>query len=391
MTWGWQQHYDAALREKDPSRLPERLVLAEKAIVQRLQELPGAADELPEAQALREALNRLYALCPHEYHPPGQIHDEEKDPTRRSWMRLVVPIGLGLVLAAMMAWMATRKNDLNDSRRMAAAAELKALRNSQSTVIPEAGVNPAIDVGTHDYGSPGAPAPSARDPRGIAQNPKDGQRHRPQDKNPNVSREAPAAPQGSSAASKAPYTLGEASDKLANAPPAQVESARPRPSVRNSAVSTEADAAAQAPQDSQRTSSPVLESEKKSDRPRGTVSVSAGAYPSIRVPPELKSESSASAETLQIGQSISRTDPVYPDDAERQHIEGTVKLRAFVGKDGAVENVEVVSGPPLLASDAVDAVRQWRYRPTLLGNRPIEVAQDVTIVFRLVDASDDAH
>jgi protein TonB len=109
------------------------------------------------------------------------------------------------------------------------------------------------------------------------------------------------------------------------------------------------------------------------------------------VPPEFKSESSASAETLQIGQSISRTDPLYPEDAERQHIEGTVKLRAFVGKNGSVENVEVVSGAPLLASDAVDAVRQWRYKPTLLGNRPIEVAQDVTIVFRLVDASHDAH
>jgi protein TonB len=156
-------------------------------------------------------------------------------------------------------------------------------------------------------------------------------------------------------------------------------------------VSKEAEPAAQETQDSQSASSPAPESEKKSDRPRGTVSVSASAYPSIRVPPEFKSESSASAETLQIGQSISRTDPLYPEDAERQHIEGTVKLRAFVGKNGSVENVEVVSGAPLLASDAVDAVRQWRYKPTLLGNRPIEVAQDVTIVFRLVDASHDAH
>ncbi len=388
MTWGWQQPYDAALREKDPSRLPERLVMAEKAIVQRLQELPGAADEHPEGQALREALNRLYALCPHEYHAPGLIHDEETDPTRRTWMRLVVPIGLGLVLAAMMAWMATRKNDLNDSRRMAAAAELKAQRNSSGTLIPDRGVSPVVDTGSYEQRLPSTRA-SARDPRETAQNPKDGQGPRPQSENPNVSREVPAGPRSSSGASKAPYTLGEAPADLANTPAAQVES--PRASVRDSAVSKEAEPAAQAPQDSQSTLSPAPESEKKSDRPRGTVSVSASAYPSIRVPPELKSESSASAETLQIGQSISRTDPVYPEDAERQHIEGTVKLRAFVGKDGSVENVEVVSGPPLLASDAVDAVRQWRYKPTLLGNRPIEVAQDVTIVFRLVHASDDAH
>jgi len=389
MTWEWQQPYEAALHEKDPSRLPERLVTAEKAIVQRLQELPGAADDLPETQALREALNRLYALHPHEYHSPGQIRDEETAPRRQNGMRLVVPIGVGLALASMMAWMATRKSDPNDSPRMAAAAELNDLRNSNRTVIPDRGDSPHTDTGSYQQGLPGSGSLRAQDPRGIAQHPKDRQAPRPQSKNPNVSPDAPAVPQNSSAASKAPYTMGEASDNLA--PTAQVESARTRVSGSDSAVSTEADRADQTPHDGQSTSSLALESEKKSERPRGTVSVSASPYPSIRVPTELKSESSASAETLQIGQSISRTNPVYPEDAERQHIEGTVKLRAFVGKDGAVENVEVMSGPPQLASNAVDAVRQWRYKPTLLGNRPIEVAQDVTIVFRLVDASDDVQ
>lgn len=389
MTWEWQQPYEAALHEKDPSRLPERLVTAEKAIVQRLQELPGAADDLSEAQALREALNRLYALHPHEYHSPGQIHDEETAPRRQNCMRLVVPIGVGLALASMMAWMATRKSDPNDSPRMAAAAELNDLRNSNRTVIPDRGDNSHTDTGSYQQGLPGSRSLSAQDPRGIAQNPKDRQAPRPQSKNPNVSPDAPAVLQNSSAASKAPYTMGEASDNLA--PTAEVESARPRVSGSDSAVSTEADPADQTPHYGQSTSSPALESEKKSDRPRGTVSVSTSAYPSIRVPIELRSESSASAETLQIGQSISRTDPVYPEDAERQHIEGTVKLRAFVGKDGAVENVEVMSGPPQLASNAVDAVRQWRYKQTLLGNRPIEVAQDVTIVFRLVDTSSEAQ
>ena len=62
-----------------------------------------------------------------------------------------------------------------------------------------------------------------------------------------------------------------------------------------------------------------------------------------------------------------------------------------MGKDGTVENVEVMSGPPLLASAAVDAVRKWRYEPTLLGDQAIEVAQDVAIVFRLVDVPDHAN
>jgi protein TonB len=88
-------------------------------------------------------------------------------------------------------------------------------------------------------------------------------------------------------------------------------------------------------------------------------------------------------ESLQIGESISRTAPSYPEEAEKQVLEGTVKLRALIGKDGAVDDVKVMSGPPLLASAAVAAVRQWRYNPTFLGDQPIEVAEDITIVFRL--------
>jgi TonB family protein len=394
MTWGWQQPYDAALREKDPGRLPERLVIAEKAIVKRLQELPGPADDLPEGQALREALNRLYALSPHEHHPPGQIQDEETDPTWRNWMRLAVPVGLGLTLASATVWMAVRRNDLNDDRRMAAAAEMQARRNSRTTIIPHAGDYPVIDAGSHEHGLPGTPAPSERDPRVIAKNRMDELGTGAQSKNPNASPEAPAPRRGFSIATsttKAPDTIAKASGNVAKAPEVQLESARARDSVDESLVSTRANPAAQAAADSQTTSSPATEPQEKSERPRGTVSVSAGTYPSIRVPPELGSGATSSAESLQIGQSISRTDPVYPEEAERQHIDGTVKLRAFVGKDGTVENVEVMSGPPLLASAAVGAVRQWRYKPTFLGDQPIEVAQDITIVFRLVNASDEAN
>jgi len=394
MTWGWQQPYDAALREKDPGRLPERLVIAEKAIVMRLQELPGPADDLPEGRALREALNRLYALSPHEQHPPGQIQDEETDPTWRNWMRLAVPVGLGLALASATAWMAVRRNDLNDERRTAAAAEMQARRNSRTTIIPHAGGYPIIDAGSHKHGLQGTPAPSARDPRVIAKNRMDELGAGAKGKNPNASPEAPAPRRGFSigtSATKAPDTIAKASGNVDNAPEAQVESVRARDSVDKSPVSTRANPAPQAAADSQSASSPATEPQEKSERPRVTVSVSASSYPSIRVPPELRSGATSSAESLQIGESVSRTDPTYPEEAERQHIDGTIKLRAFVGKDGTVENVEVMSGPPLLASAAVSAVRHWRYKPTLLGDHPIEVAQDITIVFRRVDASDEAN
>jgi TonB family protein len=374
--------------------LPERLVIAEKAIVMRLQELPGPADDLPEGRALREALNRLYALSPHEQHPPGQIQDEETDPTWRNWMRLAVPVGLGLALASATAWMAVRRNDLNDERRTAAAAEMQARRNSRTTIIPHAGGYPIIDAGSHKHGLQGTPAPSARDPRVIAKNRMDELGAGAKGKNPNASPEAPAPRRGFSigtSATKAPDTIAKASGNVDNAPEAQVESARARDSVDKSPVSTRANPAPQAAADSQSASSPATEPQEKSERPRVTVSVSASSYPSIRVPPELRSGATSSAESLQIGESVSRTDPTYPEEAERQHIDGTIKLRAFVGKDGTVENVEVMSGPPLLASAAVSAVRHWRYKPTLLGDHPIEVAQDITIVFRRVDASDEAN
>lgn len=387
MTWGWQQPYDAALREKDPRRLAERLVIAEKVIVQRLQELPGPAHGLPEGRALREALDRLYAMYPHERHPPGQIQDEETDPVRRNWMRLALPVGLGLMLASATAWVAARRNDLSDARRMAAAAETQTLRNSRTTIIPGAGDNPVIGAASHEHGSPGA-AQSARGPNSITQNRMNGQRTGAQSKNP----EAPAArldvPVANSV--KAPDTLAETSENRANTPDAPVENVSRRDSD-GSAIIAGRDSANQADVESQSSSASAAEPQEKSERPVGTVSVSASMYPSIRVPLQLRSEKSASPESLQIGESISRAGPAYPEEAQRQRVEGIVRLRALVGKDGAVENVEVMSGPPVLAAAAVSAVRQWRYKPTLLGEQAIEVAEDVTIVFRLANATAAAN
>jgi periplasmic protein TonB len=80
---------------------------------------------------------------------------------------------------------------------------------------------------------------------------------------------------------------------------------------------------------------------------------------------------------------IRRVEPVYPILAQRIHLSGTVELRAIISKDGSVINLEVMSGHPMLAQAAVDAVRQWRYRPTLLNNQPVEVQTFVTVKFVL--------
>ena len=75
--------------------------------------------------------------------------------------------------------------------------------------------------------------------------------------------------------------------------------------------------------------------------------------------------------------------PKYPTEAGRERIEGAVVLLAVIGKDGSIRDVQVESGLPILAQAAMDAVRQWRYKPYLLNGEPVEVASRITINFTL--------
>jgi len=86
---------------------------------------------------------------------------------------------------------------------------------------------------------------------------------------------------------------------------------------------------------------------------------------------------------LKPGVLIRRVEPFYPAEAQQKQIEGVVRLRAMVGPEGDVRSVEVESGPAMLVDSAEDAVRQWRYTPTLLDGKPIDSIYNVTIDFRL--------
>lgn len=83
------------------------------------------------------------------------------------------------------------------------------------------------------------------------------------------------------------------------------------------------------------------------------------------------------------GNLILRVQPVYPPLARQARIQGPVELRAIISKAGTIENLVVVSGHPMLVRSAIEAVRQWRYRPYLLNNEPIEVETEVTVNFLL--------
>jgi protein TonB len=80
---------------------------------------------------------------------------------------------------------------------------------------------------------------------------------------------------------------------------------------------------------------------------------------------------------------INRVNPTYPPLARQTRISGTVRLHAIISKDGSVQQLEVLSGHPLLVQSALDAVRQWRYRPTLLNGEPVEVDTTIDVIFSL--------
>src|SRR6202047_3528714 len=80
---------------------------------------------------------------------------------------------------------------------------------------------------------------------------------------------------------------------------------------------------------------------------------------------------------------INRVQPVYPPLARQTRISGTVRLHAIISKSGSVESLEVLSGHPLLVRAAMDAVQQWKYKPTLLNGEPVEVDTTIDVIFSL--------
>jgi TonB family protein len=83
------------------------------------------------------------------------------------------------------------------------------------------------------------------------------------------------------------------------------------------------------------------------------------------------------------GELIRKVDPVYPPQARAERITGSVVLEIRVGQDGRVRGISSASGDPALVSAALEAVRQWRYAPTLLDGHPIETTKQVTVLFKL--------
>ena len=80
---------------------------------------------------------------------------------------------------------------------------------------------------------------------------------------------------------------------------------------------------------------------------------------------------------------LRKVEPLYPFIAVQTHREGRVELRAIIATDGTIQSLEVASGDPMFFPSALDAVRQWRYRPTILNGVPVEVETRITVIYNL--------
>ncbi|HEX6495231.1 MAG TPA: energy transducer TonB [Acidobacteriaceae bacterium] len=109
-------------------------------------------------------------------------------------------------------------------------------------------------------------------------------------------------------------------------------------------------------------------------------SIGAAAPPQVRVAPARKPVISSG---VMEGRKVSGVEPRYPAIARDARVQGTVVLSATLSKSGIIENLRVVSGPPLLTFAAEEAVRTWRYRPYLLNGEPVEVETTINVIFNL--------
>jgi TonB family protein len=107
------------------------------------------------------------------------------------------------------------------------------------------------------------------------------------------------------------------------------------------------------------------------------------------VPGEVQKASAVEpAGTVEVGPDVAegsllhRVEPEYPEEARQQRIEGAVVLEVRIGRDGAIQDVKLVSGQASLANAAIAAVKQWRFKPRTLNGQPVEMQTRVTLNFR---------
>ena len=110
----------------------------------------------------------------------------------------------------------------------------------------------------------------------------------------------------------------------------------------------------------------------------GIISSAPVAVPKVATPQRVRVSQGVTQFLL-----IKRIQPAYPPLARQARIQGTVLLQAEISKNGDIENLRLISGHPMLAPAAIEAVKQWKYRPYILNGEPVEVETQITVNFTL--------
>jgi protein TonB len=127
--------------------------------------------------------------------------------------------------------------------------------------------------------------------------------------------------------------------------------------------------------------------------PGGTSGMINGIITSVSTapppPPAVKDPKPTTQQRVRVGGQVQQAllirqvKPNYPSLARQARISGTVRFTAIIGKDGTIQNLQLVSGHPLLVPAATDAVKQWLYKPTYLNTEPVEVITQIEVNFTL--------
>jgi protein TonB len=110
----------------------------------------------------------------------------------------------------------------------------------------------------------------------------------------------------------------------------------------------------------------------------GGILSSTAAVPKVATPQRVRVSSGVSTGLL-----IKKVTPNYPQLAKQARIQGSVVLQAEISKEGTIQNLQLISGHPMLAPAAIEAVKQWRYKPYLLNGEPVAVETQVVVNFSL--------
>ena len=110
----------------------------------------------------------------------------------------------------------------------------------------------------------------------------------------------------------------------------------------------------------------------------GILSSTPVAVPKVATPQRVRVSTGVATGLL-----IKKVQPSYPPLAKQARIQGHVMLQAEISKDGTIQNLQLISGHPMLAPAAIEAVKQWRYKPYLLNGEPVAVETQVDVIFSL--------